>query len=111
MAPSEIDDLVLSCKSVVQVGVTGVPASSVGHDDGDAAASVPRAFVIKKPESRLTEDEVDEHVKGLRDVQRTVPLIWILRSFLSFSGPPVERCTARRVIRRALYTCPKDFVA
>ena len=57
VAPAQIDNLLLRCEGVVQVGVAGVPAAVI-------QGFVPRAFVVKKTGSLLSEEDVVNFVDG-----------------------------------------------
>ncbi|CAG4989977.1 unnamed protein product [Colias eurytheme] len=54
VAPSELEALLLEHPGVMDVGVTGKPDLSAGE--------LPTAFVVKQPNSRVTEKELIEHV-------------------------------------------------
>jgi acyl-CoA synthetase (AMP-forming)/AMP-acid ligase II len=62
VAPANIDNLILRCKDVEQVGVAGVPATTFGNPD--STGSVPRAFAVKRPGSTLTEEDLVRFVQG-----------------------------------------------
>jgi acyl-CoA synthetase (AMP-forming)/AMP-acid ligase II len=55
-APAELEDLLMQNPKIADVGVIGVPAPREG--DGQ----VPKAFVVKKPDVELTEEEVKSFV-------------------------------------------------
>jgi len=52
VAPAEIEAVLLTCPGVADAGVIGVPAKRAG--DGQ----VPKAFVVKTPDSSLTEEDI-----------------------------------------------------
>ncbi len=56
MAPAELEGLLLEHPGVDDVAVIGVPDQSAGE--------VPRAYVVRKPNNTLTEDDVKKFVAG-----------------------------------------------
>ncbi|XP_066929646.1 uncharacterized protein [Clytia hemisphaerica] len=54
VAPAELEDLLISHENIVDSCVIGVPCERAGE--------VPRAYIVKKPGSDLTEDEVKDFV-------------------------------------------------
>ena len=64
MEPSKIDDTILLCEGVAQVGVAGIPASYFDPSQ-DNKHFLPRAFVIKKPGSNLTVEDMVKFVEGI----------------------------------------------
>ena len=56
VAPAELEALLLSHPDVQDVAVVGVP--------DEAAGELPRAFVVARPGSGLTEDQVTSFVEG-----------------------------------------------
>jgi len=60
VAPAELESLILTHPHVYDVAVIGVPDSSAGE--------VPKAFVVAKRGSNLTEDQVKEFVAGQQQV-------------------------------------------
>ena len=59
MAPAELESLILSHPHVNDVAVIGIPDKGAGE--------VPKAFVVTKPGSAVTEDHIKEFVAGLMD--------------------------------------------
>ncbi|XP_046561707.1 4-coumarate--CoA ligase 1-like [Haliotis rubra] len=56
VAPAELEDMLLSHPGVADVGVIGIPDVEAGE--------LPKAFVVRKPGSRTTEQELQDFVKG-----------------------------------------------
>eukprot|EP00111_Clytia_hemisphaerica_P021780 TCONS_00064045-protein len=54
VAPAELEDLLISHENIVDSCVIGVPCERAGE--------IPRAYIVKKPGSDLTEDEVKDFV-------------------------------------------------
>ena len=52
IAPAELEDVLLTHPSVADVGVVGVEAA----EDGDG--EVPRAFIVKKQEAIINEEDI-----------------------------------------------------
>ncbi|GFO49197.1 4-coumarate--coa ligase 1-like [Plakobranchus ocellatus] len=55
VAPAELEAIILSHPGVQDVAVVGIPDEKAGE--------LPKAFVVPKPESNLTEDQVESFVK------------------------------------------------
>ena len=51
-----MEGIIFQCPGVLDAAVIGVP--------DEAAGELPRAFVVKKPDSEVTEQDVYDHVKG-----------------------------------------------
>ena len=58
IAPAELEDVLLTHPAVADVGVVGVEAA----EDGDG--EVPRAFIVLKPGSQLTQQDVAQFMEG-----------------------------------------------
>ncbi|XP_046377038.2 4-coumarate--CoA ligase 1-like [Haliotis rufescens] len=56
VAPAELEDVLLSHPSVADVGVIGIPDVEAGE--------LPKAFVVRKPGSMTTEQELQDFVKS-----------------------------------------------
>ena len=56
IAPAEIEAKILQHPDVVDVAVVGVPHEQAGE--------IPKAFVVKKPTSLLTEQDVKDFILG-----------------------------------------------
>ena len=56
VAPAELENILLSHPEVVDAGVVGVPDEEAGE--------LPRAFVVKREGSAVTEDEIATFVSG-----------------------------------------------
>ena len=54
VSPTELENLILEIKDVADVAVVGVPDSLAGE--------VPRAFVVKKPNTQISEEEISLYV-------------------------------------------------
>lgn len=57
VAPSELEDLLRQNEKVEDVAVIGVSDVQTGE--------APRAYIVKKPQVKLTEDEVHHYLKDL----------------------------------------------
>ena len=57
MAPAELEALLLSHPDIQDAAVVGVP--------DEAAGELPRAFVVLRPGSDITEDQVASFVDGM----------------------------------------------
>ena len=57
VAPAELENILLSHPEVVDAGVVGVPDEEAGE--------LPRAFVVKREGSVVTEDEIAIFVSGI----------------------------------------------
>jgi len=58
IAPAELEDVLLTHPAVADVGVVGVDAPQ----DGDG--EVPKAFIVRKPDTQLTEQEIAQFLEG-----------------------------------------------
>ena len=56
MAPSELEQIILTHPDVLDAAVGSIPDESVGE--------LPRAYVVKRPGSPLGEDEIIDYVAG-----------------------------------------------
>ena len=56
VAPAEIEDLLLTHPAVADVAVAGIPDQRSGE--------IPKAFVVKKPNSSVSERDLQTYVKG-----------------------------------------------
>ena len=54
MAPAELEDLLLGHDEILDSCVIGIPC--------DRSGEIPRAYVVKKADSNLSEDEVKSYV-------------------------------------------------
>ena len=63
VAPAELEGVLLGHSDVRDVGVTGVPDPEAGE--------VPRAFVVRKPGSTVTEVELESFLEGRYAVHPT----------------------------------------
>lgn len=62
--PSKIENIILQCEGVAQVGVAGVPAFAIlGGDEIAPARFLPRAFVILRPGAKTTTEDIVNFVK------------------------------------------------
>jgi 4-coumarate--CoA ligase len=57
VAPAELEAILLNHPNIKDVGVVGVPDEEVGE--------LPLAFVVKDPQSNLTEDDIIKYVAGI----------------------------------------------
>jgi 4-coumarate--CoA ligase len=57
VAPAELEAILLNHPNIKDVGVVGVPDEDVGE--------LPLAFVVKDPQSNLTEDDIIKYVAGI----------------------------------------------
>ncbi|XP_067011345.1 uncharacterized protein [Anabrus simplex] len=55
VSPTELENIIMELPDVSDVAVVGIP--------DDKAGEIPRAFVVLRPNSKLTEGEIIEHVK------------------------------------------------
>ena len=60
MAPAELEEVLLEHPGVADVGVIGIPDRDAGE--------VPKAFVVKANDEKVTEGELKKFVKGLRNL-------------------------------------------
>ena len=56
VAPAEVEGLIMTHPGVEDAAVIGIP--------DQAAGELPRAFVVRKPHSRVTAEEIITFVKG-----------------------------------------------
>ena len=57
VAPSELEAILLTHSEIVDAGVIGVPDEDAGE--------LPRAFVVKREGSTITEDQIDTFISGI----------------------------------------------
>ena len=56
MAPSELENIILTHPDVADVGVVGVPDLVAGE--------LPMAWVVKKPDAKVTEKDIADFAAG-----------------------------------------------
>ncbi|TLD22457.1 4-coumarate-CoA ligase [Venturia nashicola] len=65
IAPAEIEGLLDTHPAVLEAAVCGIPDPSEGASSGGAAHSeIPRAYVIRQKDAKVTEEELKEFVKS-----------------------------------------------
>ncbi|KAE9978658.1 hypothetical protein BLS_000405 [Venturia inaequalis] len=65
IAPAELEGILDSHPSVLEAAVIGIPDPSEGASSGGAAHSeIPRAYVVRRQDARVTEVELQDFVKG-----------------------------------------------
>ena len=57
VAPASLEDILLRHESVADAGVVGIP--------DEAAGELPRAYVVKRPGTRVTEKDIQDFVAGM----------------------------------------------
>ena len=72
VAPAEVEGLIMTHPGVEDAAVIGIP--------DQAAGELPRAFVVRKPQSRVTAEEISHFVKGNK---LSKPLSFIKKSAAS----------------------------
>lgn len=64
IAPAELEGILDSHPSVLEAAVIGIPDPSEGASSGGAAHSeIPRAYVIRQKDVKVTEEELKDFVK------------------------------------------------
>lgn len=65
IAPAELEGVLDSHPSVLEAAVIGIPDPSEGASSGGAAHSeIPRAYVIRRQDTKVTEVELQDFIKG-----------------------------------------------
>ncbi len=80
--PSKIENIILQCEGVAQVGVAGVPAFAIlGGDETAPARFLPRAFVILRPGAKTTTEDIVNFVKGQQSLPDVLecPILAVLQ--------------------------------
>ena len=57
VAPASLEDILLRHESVADAGVVGIP--------DEAAGELPRAYVVKRPGTQVTEKDIQDFVAGM----------------------------------------------
>jgi len=87
VAPAELEDLLIGHEDIIDACVIGVPCERSGE--------IPRAYVVRKPESALTEETVKEYIAStLSDHKK-------LRGGVEFIEQ-LPRSPAGKLLRRVL---------
>lgn len=68
MAPAELEALLLTHPAVADVGVVGVPDAMSGE--------LPRAYIVKKADVVVTEQDLIKFVEGMLLVRTYVTYFW-----------------------------------
>ena len=68
MAPSELEDLLMTHTSVADAGVVGVP--------NDYAGELPRAYVVLRPGASTTPEELINYVAGEQRPAAHANIFW-----------------------------------
>ena len=56
VAPAELESLLLSHPAIADAAVIGIP--------DDRAGEIPRAYVVLKPDAKVSDTEIQEFIKG-----------------------------------------------
>lgn len=62
-APAELEGVLLSHPDIADAGVIGIPAGGFGSSAGEQGSEVPRAYIVRKPGSKLEESDVQRWMK------------------------------------------------
>lgn len=62
VAPAELEGVLINHPEILDAGVVGLPSGEVGE--------LPLAFVVKKPESQITELEIKTYISGIVSHQK-----------------------------------------
>ncbi|XP_046366118.2 4-coumarate--CoA ligase 1-like isoform X1 [Haliotis rufescens] len=87
VAPAELEDVLLSHPAVADVGVIGVPDVETGE--------LPKAFIVKKPGSAVTEQEIQDYVTSKVSVTKR------LRGGVTFITK-IPKSPSGKILRRLL---------